>query len=371
VAQRQAAEDVLVRHLATGQTMMVPRATLRAAPDEYQTVHNAFVEPTPLEVACASLLAHKTTWRLPDLEAEREEFERAGKLVGVPGDALLEAARTAPTVVLSDAMWSTMQNTDSWGTDTIDKAIEYARLYDKDIRDLILGLGGSMETPMVIQRPDGSTVLVGGNTRLMTFRAFGLRPRVLLVPQPQAKIPLYEDKNMPRDPAFEFKHALTVRNVVARFVEASTEKTATTFPTQEALDAYLKKHPKADKSKHTVGKPGGKGKPEKKEESKGQESGGESGGDKMHKHKGDAGAVRDLSNKLYEFSQGGGSMNEIARALEKGEAVSKKKIDSTIKSLEQHLDLPEGMKLPGANPQKVDHKKIKSVIDGLKSMSEE
>src|ERR1700677_4682507 len=39
--------------------------------------------------------------------------------------------------------------------------------------------------------------------------------------------------------------------VVSRFVAVATE-----FPSQEALDKYLKDHPKADKGKHTVKKPG-------------------------------------------------------------------------------------------------------------------
>jgi len=220
--RRQAAEDVLVKHVETGKVLTIPRATLRAAPDKYQTIHNKFVEPTALEVARAITLAPQTTWKAPNLDAERAEFERAEKLLDTPADALLDAARNAPTVPLSDAMWSAMENTDSWGTNTVEKAIEYARLYDKDIRDLILGLGGSMETPMVVRRPDGGLMLVGGNTRLMTFRAFGLRPKVLLIPLPVNFSLCGSRSTMSKNPAAEFKHALLVRNVVARFVSAAT-----------------------------------------------------------------------------------------------------------------------------------------------------
>jgi AraC-like DNA-binding protein len=48
-----------------------------------------------------------------------------------------------------------------------------------------------------------------------------------------------------------FQHAVTVRNVVARTVEAMDE-TAMDFSTPEALEKYLKAHPKADKGRHTV-----------------------------------------------------------------------------------------------------------------------
>lgn len=58
-----------------------------------------------------------------------------------------------------------------------------------------------------------------------------------------------------------FRHALTVNRVASRFVE----RTAMEFPTQEALDAYLKDHPDADKSKHTVAKPAGAKNPKVKQ----------------------------------------------------------------------------------------------------------
>lgn len=49
-----------------------------------------------------------------------------------------------------------------------------------------------------------------------------------------------------------FKDALLVRNVVARVVDADDEHLSKTFPSQEALNDYMSKHPNADKSKHKV-----------------------------------------------------------------------------------------------------------------------
>jgi multidrug efflux pump subunit AcrB len=51
----------------------------------------------------------------------------------------------------------------------------------------------------------------------------------------------------------DFQQALLVRRVVARHVEGKE------FTSPEALAEYMKKHPGADKSKHTVAKPGGGG----------------------------------------------------------------------------------------------------------------
>ncbi len=66
------------------------------------------------------------------------------------------------------------------------------------------------------------------------------------------------------NPADAFKHALTTRNVFARYVAAAVDREAKEFPSQDALDAYLKDHPQADKSKHTVKGPGGDSKGEEK-----------------------------------------------------------------------------------------------------------
>jgi hypothetical protein len=56
--------------------------------------------------------------------------------------------------------------------------------------------------------------------------------------------------------ASAFRHALTVRNVIVRYVGVS-DRVATEFSSPEALKKYLHDHPDADKSNHTVKKPKG------------------------------------------------------------------------------------------------------------------
>ena len=177
---KQAAEPVLVRHLASGKVLEIARQTLRASPHAYETIHNSFVAPTAMEVEVAKRLAPKTTWRKPDLVEEREEIERTAEILQVPAERIVEAARAARMVFLPDALWVEMANTDSWETDTIEKAIELARMYDKNVRDVLLGMGGSMAAPLVVMT-EGGPMLVGGNTRLMSFHGLGVRPMVLLV----------------------------------------------------------------------------------------------------------------------------------------------------------------------------------------------
>lgn len=72
------------------------------------------------------------------------------------------------------------------------------------------------------------------------------------------------------------------RRVLARYIATSEEHLAMEFNTPEALREYLHEHPGADKSKHTVKKPGGEGSPkgeEPKGESKKDDSKGEPKGD--------------------------------------------------------------------------------------------
>ena len=53
----------------------------------------------------------------------------------------------------------------------------------------------------------------------------------------------------------DFKHALLVRNVVARAVAADMTEEAMEFPTEEALRDYLKEHPRAKAKNHSVKRP--------------------------------------------------------------------------------------------------------------------
>lgn len=178
---KQAAENVWVRHLGSGKVMEIARSALRASPDAYEVLHSNFVPPTALELSVAKAFAKATRWAPPDIEAEHEEFRRAADVLGVPVEEILAQVPSASAMPLTDHMWSRMMNTDSWEIDTVEKAIEYARMYDKDIRNILLGFGGSMDCPIVLMLPGNVPMLVGGNTRLMTFRGLGIRPMVFVV----------------------------------------------------------------------------------------------------------------------------------------------------------------------------------------------
>lgn len=76
----------------------------------------------------------------------------------------------------------------------------------------------------------------------------------------------------------------------------SLVRTATEFPTQDALNKYLKEHPDADKSKHTV----------KKDDSKG------GGADKKEKHQR---LIKDTLKRYDEGEHKAGDVAELYRSI--------------------------------------------------------
>lgn len=216
---RRGAEDVLVEDTHTGEVFEIDRASLKSDPERFDVQNKDFDPPTAQEVADAKKRAKDLSWKRPDLDHEKPEFERASEDIGVPTIDLLGAAKEAPLVDLTLKMWATMGNTDSWDTDTIGKAVYHARLYDKDIRAVVLAIGkNEMQAPMVLSFEDGSTRLIGGNTRLMVFRALGITPKVLLVPVKNRK----GGEKMSRE-VIAFRYALTIPSVAVRLAKEKSE----------------------------------------------------------------------------------------------------------------------------------------------------
>jgi len=133
------------------------------------------------EVARAKQVAKDTSWHKPDINEEIGEVERTADDLGVDKKKLVSAAKRGELETLDDKTWSRMENTDSYDTDTIEKAAKLAEEYDRDIRSVVKGMGGKLPAPIVLIRKGKAPYLIGGNTRLMTSRAFGVKPKVLMV----------------------------------------------------------------------------------------------------------------------------------------------------------------------------------------------
>jgi hypothetical protein len=138
--------------------------------------------PTKEQIDRARKEAPNTKWKKPDIEEEQGEIERTALDLGIDNyEDLMERAKKSKLEPLTDEVWSQLQNTDSYDTDTVKKADRLAREYNRDIASVFDGMGKELPAPIVLFRKGKRPYLVGGNTRLMASRAFGHTPKVLIV----------------------------------------------------------------------------------------------------------------------------------------------------------------------------------------------
>ena len=130
---------------------------------------------------------------IPILQAENEEIERTADELGLPYDVVYNSFVSGKEVILTDEMWSRLENTDSYDINSEEEAIELARHYGKDIQSIL----AAEKTPpaLILQYSPNKYYLVGGNTRLMVARAKGINPQVILgTIEPMNKL-AYQDVN--------------------------------------------------------------------------------------------------------------------------------------------------------------------------------
>jgi hypothetical protein len=96
-------------------------------------------------------------------------------------------------IILSDDIWSKLENSDSYEVTSLDDAIKLAKQYDKDWKPTLDAIknGTIIDPPMILNYDKTRYYLVGGNTRLMFYKALDIEPKVLLA-----------TLDLPRDKAF-------------------------------------------------------------------------------------------------------------------------------------------------------------------------
>jgi len=112
---------------------------------------------------------------------ERGEIVRAAEEEGIDEMDLTDAFRRGKVIELTDSIWSQIENTDSYDIQSREEAIALAKEYGKDWEpiDQAVKTGQELPLPMVLKHNNRLT-LVGGNTRLMFYRAYNKYPEVLL-----------------------------------------------------------------------------------------------------------------------------------------------------------------------------------------------
>ena len=118
-----------------------------------------------------------------DLVAREEnEVERTAQAFNIPLEDLKYAFIAGSIIILSDDIWSRLENTDSYDITSIEDAVKLANQYGKKWKSTLSAIKNSevLDPPMILNYDKDRYYLVGGNTRLMFYKALGIEPKVLL-----------------------------------------------------------------------------------------------------------------------------------------------------------------------------------------------
>jgi cytidyltransferase-like protein len=124
---------------------------------------------------------------------EEDEIERTADVFNIPLEDLKYSFTVGDMVILSDDIWSKLENSDSYEVTSLDDAIKAAKGYGKNWKPTLDAIknGTIIDPPMILNYDKDRYYLVGGNTRLMFYKALDIEPKVLLA-----------TLDIPRDKAF-------------------------------------------------------------------------------------------------------------------------------------------------------------------------
>jgi hypothetical protein len=114
--------------------------------------------------------------------SELDEIDRTAQEFNVPINDLQYAFETGRENILTDDIWSKLENSDSYQIKNLEQAIKLADKYKKDWRSIVKAIQNEKQLPLplVLNYAKDKYYLVGGNTRLMFYKALGVQPIVLL-----------------------------------------------------------------------------------------------------------------------------------------------------------------------------------------------
>jgi cytidyltransferase-like protein len=115
--------------------------------------------------------------------SEETEIERTAQDFNIPIPDVRYAFQAGSMAVLSDDIWSKLENSDSYEVNSLDDAIKLAKEYGKNWKptlDAIKNDDAVVSPPMVLNYDQDKYYLVAGNTRLMFYKALGKIPKVLM-----------------------------------------------------------------------------------------------------------------------------------------------------------------------------------------------
>lgn len=114
---------------------------------------------------------------------EESEIERTAQEFNVPIPDMQYAFIAGNMVILSDDIWSKLENSDSYQIKSLEQAIKLAKKYKKDWEPTLRAIKAGNESinpPLILNYDKDKYYLVGGNTRLMFYKALDITPKVLM-----------------------------------------------------------------------------------------------------------------------------------------------------------------------------------------------
>lgn len=113
---------------------------------------------------------------------EESEIERTAQEFNTPIPDMQYAFIAGDMVILNDDIWSKLENSDSWNIKSLEDAVNLAKKYGKDWKSTLAAIkaGEAINPPLILNYDKDNYYLVGGNTRLMFYKALGITPKVLM-----------------------------------------------------------------------------------------------------------------------------------------------------------------------------------------------
>jgi hypothetical protein len=114
--------------------------------------------------------------------SEMGEIDRVSEEFNIPAEDIQYAFEVGHEVILTENIWSKLENSDSYEVQNLDQAVELANKYKKNWRAIVQAIKDEKQLPlpMVMQYSEDKYHLVAGNTRLMIYKALGVQPVVLM-----------------------------------------------------------------------------------------------------------------------------------------------------------------------------------------------
>jgi hypothetical protein len=114
--------------------------------------------------------------------SELDKIDSTAQEFNVPINDLQYAFEAGRENILTDDIWSKLENSDSYQIKNLEQAIKLANKYKKDWRSIVRAIQDEKQLPLplVLNYAKDKYYLVGGNERLMFYKALGVQPIVLI-----------------------------------------------------------------------------------------------------------------------------------------------------------------------------------------------